>query len=88
MKLPGWVYGVFIILVGLAEVWVYFIEPSIKAREDASSQKRRDKIEERKSQLELDREEFKFLREELKAQREELRAELEELKKARSSKKE
>ena len=86
--MPNWVYGVFVIVAGLCELWVYFIEPSIKSREDASSQKRRDRIEERKSQLELDREEFKFLREELKAQREELRAELEELKQARSSKKE
>lgn len=86
--MPNWVYGIFIIIAGLAEVWVYFIEPSIKAREDSSAQKRRDRIEERKSQLELDREEFKFLREELKAQREELRAELEEMRKARSSKKE
>ena len=86
--MPGWVYGAFVIVAGLCELWVYFVEPAIKSREDASSQKRRDRLEERKSQLELDREEFKFMREELKAQREELRAELEELRKERSSKKE
>lgn len=73
--MPGWVWDVVLILFGIAELWVFFIEPSIKRREDALSQKRRDRIEERKAQMELDRQELKMLREELEARRKELNKE-------------
>lgn len=68
--MPGWVWDVVLILFGIAELWVFFIEPSIERREDALSQKRRDRLEERKAQMELDRQEFQILREELEARRE------------------
>ena len=68
--MPGWVWDVVLILFGIAELWVFFIEPSIEKREDALSQKRRDRLEERKAQMELDRQEFQMLREELEARRE------------------
>ena len=69
--MPGWVWDVVLILFGIAELWVFFIEPSIEKREDALSQKRRDRLEERKAQMELDRQEFQMLREELEARRKE-----------------
>lgn len=68
--MPGWVWDAVLILFGVAELWVFFIEPSIERREDALSQKRRDRLEERKAQMELDRQEFQMLREELEARRE------------------
>lgn len=69
--MPGWVWDVVLILFGIAELWVFFIEPSIEKREDALSQKRRDRLEERKTLMELDRQEFQMLREELEARRKE-----------------
>lgn len=68
--MPGWVWDAVLILFGVAELWVFFIEPSIERREDALSQKRRDRLEERRAQMELDRQEFQMLREELEARRE------------------
>lgn len=73
--MPGWVWDIVLILFGAAEIWVFFVEPSIEKRETASSQKRRDRIEERKAQMELDRQEFQMLREELEARRKELNKE-------------
>lgn len=73
--MPGWVWDVILIIFGIGELWVFFIEPSIERREDALSQKRRDRIEERKAQMELDRQEFQMLREELEARRKELNEE-------------
>lgn len=73
--MPSWVWDVVLILFGIAELWVFFIEPSIERREDALSQKRRDRIEERKAQMELDRQELKMLREELEVRRKELKKE-------------
>lgn len=73
--MPSWVWDVVLILFGIAELWVFFIEPSVAKREDALSQKRRDRLEERKAQMELDRQELKMLREELEARRKELKEE-------------
>ena len=73
--MPGWVWDAVLIMFGIAEIWVFFVEPSIGKREDALSQKRRDRLEERKAQLELDRQELKLLREELEARRKELKKE-------------
>ena len=72
--MPGWVWDVVLILFGIAELWVFFIEPSVEKRESASAQKRRELIEERKAQMELDRQELKML-EELEARRKELNKE-------------
>ena len=69
--MPSWVWDVVLIMFGIAEIWVFFVEPSIKERETASSQKRRELIEERKAQMELDCQELKMLREELEARRRE-----------------
>ena len=69
--MPGWVWDIVLILFGVAEIWVFFVEPSVEKRENASSQKRRELIEERKAQMELDRQEFQMLREELEARRRE-----------------
>lgn len=69
--MPGWVWDIVLILFGAAELWVFFIEPSVEKRESASAQKRRELIEERKAQMELDRQEFQMLREELEARRKE-----------------
>lgn len=67
--MPSWVWDVVLIIFGVCEAWVFFIEPSVKAREDASSRKRREEIERRREQLALDREELQLLREELEARR-------------------
>ena len=72
--MPGWVWDVVLILFGIAELWVFFVEPSVEKRESASAQKRREHIEERKAQMELDRQELKML-EELEARRKELKKE-------------
>jgi hypothetical protein len=69
--MPSWVWDVVLIVFGVCEAWVFFIEPSIQKREDASSRKRREEIERRREQLALDREELKILREELEARRKE-----------------
>lgn len=69
--MPDWVWDAMLLLFGIAELWVFFIEPSIKKREDSSARKRRELIEERKAQLELDRKELAMLREELAKRREE-----------------
>lgn len=69
--MPDWVWDAILLLFGIAELWVFFIEPSIEKREDSSARKRRDLIEERKAQLELDRKELAMLREELAKRREE-----------------
>lgn len=73
--MPEWVWDAVLILFGVAELWVFFIEPSVKAREDASAKKRRELIEERKEQLKLDREELAMLREKLAKRREEAKKE-------------
>ena len=69
--MSDWVWDAMLLLFGIAELWVFFIEPSIEKREDSSARKRRDLIEERKAQLELDRKELAMLREELAKRREE-----------------
>jgi hypothetical protein len=73
-RMPGWVWDAVLIMFGIAEVWVFFVEPSIGKRESASAQKRREHIEERKAQLDLDRQELQML-EELEARRKELKKE-------------
>lgn len=73
--MPAWVWDAVLIMFGIAEIWVFFVEPSIEKRESASSQKRRELIEERKAQMELDRQELKMLREELEARRKETKKE-------------
>ena len=71
--MPDWTWDVILILFGIAELWVFFIEPSIEKREDSSARKRRELIEERKEQLKLDREELAMLREELAKRKEEIK---------------
>ena len=67
--MPSWVWDVVLIVFGVCEAWVFFVEPSIEKREDASSRKRREEIERRREQLALDREELQMLREELEVRR-------------------
>lgn len=55
------VWEIFLLIVGVIEVWSLFVEPSIKEREDALAKKRREQLELRREKLKVDLEELESL---------------------------
>lgn len=56
--------GVILIILAVAEVWWYFVEPSIEAREDSINSRREKRIEEKRLDLEILKEKNKLKEEE------------------------
>ncbi len=56
--------GVILIILAVAEVWWYFIEPSIEAREDSIEARREKRIIEKQLDLEILKEKNKLKDEE------------------------
>lgn len=52
------VWEIFLLIVGVIEIWSLFVEPSIKEREDALAKKRRENLELRRERLKVDLEEL------------------------------
>lgn len=55
------VWEIFLLIVGVIEIWSLFVEPSIKEREDALAKKRRENLELRREKLKVDLEELEAL---------------------------
>ena len=55
------VWEIFLLIVGVIEVWSLFVEPSIKEREDALAKKRREQLEHRRNKIKVDLEELEAL---------------------------
>lgn len=55
------VWEIFLLIVGVIEIWNLFVEPSIKEREDALAKKRRKNLELRREKLKVDLEELEAL---------------------------